>query len=108
VIDAVKQRLRDVLSPLPSGSESGWRLGRSVDRLELFTEVARVDGVSRVVDVELADSFGTLQESIPMSGIELPRIVGLSVRQGAPGPAVPHSETSSPDLVPVPYVPEVC
>ena len=108
VIEAVKNRIRTFLSPLPTDGEDGWRLGRTIDRLELLTEAARVDGVLRVVDLDLADQDGITTDAVPLGEIELPRLVGLSVRQGPPGPAAPQSESASPELVPVPFVPEEC
>ena len=94
VRDAVKARLRALLAPartdgatdLP-GFEDGWPLQRAVNRLELWAEIARVRGVLRVNDVLLADGAGNpLATELPLQGLQLPRIAGLSVELGDPLP----------------------
>jgi hypothetical protein len=94
VRDAVKARLRALLAPartdgatdLP-GFERGWPLGRAVNRLELWAEIARVSGVLKVNDVLLAlGSGGAVPTEVPMRGLELPQLAGLSVEEGDPVP----------------------
>jgi len=136
VRDAVKARLRAVLAParteavadLP-GLDAGWPLGRAVNRLELWAEVARVPGVLKVNAVQLAGATGgAVDTEITLRGLQLPRLAGLAVELGsalplddlrgtgggtggdgtgsgsdgaAPAPAGPR-------IVPVPTVPTHC
>lgn len=123
VRDAVKARLRALLAParidgatdLP-GFEDGWPLGRAVNRLELWAEIARVAGVLRVNGVALAlGSGGDVATEVPISGLQLPRLLGLSVELGDPvpidalrGQAGGTTRTTGPRIVPVPTVPPEC
>jgi predicted phage baseplate assembly protein len=126
VRDAVKARLRALLAPartdgatdLP-GFEDGWPLGRAVNRLELWAEIARVAGVLRVNGVLLADEAGTeVTSELTMRGLQLPRIAGLSVELGDPVPIASLLGTdgntgavtggTGPRVVPVPTVPREC
>jgi hypothetical protein len=132
VRDAVKQRLRALLAPartdgatdLP-GFEHGWPLQRAVNRLELWAEVARVPGVLRVNGVALARGDGTeLPTELPLLGLQLPRIAGLSVELGDPvaisallglaggdgtgSGGTSGNSASAARVVPVPTVPPEC
>jgi hypothetical protein len=126
VRDRVKARLRAVLAPartdgatdLP-GLENGWPLGRAVNRLELWAEVARVGGVLKVNELRLAsDSGADVATEIGLSGLQLPRLAGLSVEVGdALDIAAMRGDgagdgtgtgTSGPVRVPVPTVPQDC
>jgi hypothetical protein len=128
VRDAVKARLRALLAPartdgatdLP-GFEDGWPLQRAVNRLELWAEVARVRGVLRVNGVALARGDGSeVSSELPLTGIQLPRIAGLSVELGDPVPiktllglgsgdgSGQAGNTGSRVRVPVPTVPPAC
>lgn len=128
VRDAVKARLRAVLAPsrtdgatdLP-GLEDGWPLGRAVNRLELMAEVARVPGVLRVNGLKLAQGDGSeLPEELPLRGLQLPRLLGLSVELGDALPIDNLLGLGSGDgsgqsnanargrVVPVPTVPREC
>lgn len=123
VRDAVKTRLRAVLAParteavadLP-GLDGGWPLGRAVNRLELWAEVARVPGVLKVNEVLLAGATGgAVDTEIPMRGLQLPRLAGLAVELGSALPLDDLRGTGSaapapagPRIVPVPTVPTTC
>ncbi len=129
VRDAVKARLRALLAPartdgatdLP-GLDDGWPLTRAVNRLELAAEVARVRGVLRVNGVALAKGDGSeVPTELPMTGLQLPRIAGLSVEQGDPVPISALLGQAGGDgtgkagnarapkrIVPVPTVPREC
>lgn len=134
VADAVKARLRAYLSPLPpedsdfSTAEGplygpdvdpalrGWPLGRPVHARALMAEAARVAGVVEVADVQLALDSGGKLDAVPIAGIELPELAGISVVGGDPidisllrgdigsSPA-PGTGTQ---LLPVPVVAETC
>jgi len=136
VVDAVKQRLRAFLSPLAAAvsqgggfaaqsgllfappsdaAPRGWPLRKAVNARELLAEVARVPGVTSVADVLLAEGSSAPSEVIEMTGLELPRILGISVvageplpiaaLRGDPGSGAPAVPTS---LLPVPVIPRSC
>ena len=133
VADAVKQRLRAYLSPLPPpGSDMstteaplygapvdpalrGWPLGRPVHARALQAEAARVPGVVEVAPVLLAEGSGAATDGIELNGIELPEVLGISVVGGDPVDlALLRGDTGSspvaggPALLPVPIIPETC
>ena len=143
VTDAVKQALRQFLSPLPSGPggppddtalalgaapatdlSQGWPLRKSVVDLELAAQASRVAGVLLVRGVLLADGSQPGTRTIPISGLELPRIIGISVAlgdpididqlrgqvggQGAPGSGGTGGPGLPPNFLPVPVIPEEC
>ena len=94
VRDHVKARVRALLAPartdgatdLP-GFEDGWPLQRAVNKLELWAEIARVAGVLRVNGVLLARGDGSdVPTELPLFGLQLPLIAGLSVELGDPVP----------------------
>jgi hypothetical protein len=132
VRQAVEYALRSTLAPLPpEGAESGpdallplftrtapaglrgWPLRKSVVALELAAITARVPGVTAVRELLLAgEADTTTRPSIPMRGLELPRVAGIMVSlgtavaladlRGKPG----ASGVSS--FLPIPVVPEEC
>jgi hypothetical protein len=110
VREAVKARLREVLSPV---GDDRWPLGKPVSALELHSEAARVAGVRLIRAVLLAGPDGAPGD-VPMTGLELPRIAGLSVTSGDPL-ALDRLQGTEPEpppgerpVVPVPVVPETC
>lgn len=141
VRDAVAAAITKFLSPLPDSDalvldpltslsalsdatreSKGWPLSKPVVALELVAVASRVLGVSFVTQVLLADDEGRQYDQIPMVGLELPSLAGLSV---AVGPAVPISSLRGtaaggsgagagqpplqrPPTVPVPIIPEEC
>lgn len=119
VRERVKVALKAFLAPLPNtANATGWPLFKSVAALELATVAARVDGVLGVTGLLLGDSSGAQRDSVPLAGLQLPLIAGLSVSLGDP---VPLSDligqgTGSTDdgsrtpvvRLPVPRVPENC
>lgn len=133
VREAVEQALRAALAPVPpqvpgvpallplfTPSEDevprGWPLRRGVVALELAAVVARVTGVSAVRELQLARTTDTTsQASIPMRGLQLPRVAGIMV---SIGPAMPVTDVrgttgaggprAGGNFVPVPVVPEEC
>lgn len=131
VREAVRAALQRILAPVdeqcaaipdePSGlltasseqRECGWPLGKAVSRLELIAVANRVPGVRLVNGVFVAEGTAPAAESIPMSGLELPRVRGIAVVPGdAPdvdqvrGQQPPDARP--PSVVPVPVVPETC
>lgn len=129
VRDRVKQRLVEYLAPardaeraaaegtsalaLP-GMEHGWPLRKAVNKLELMAEASREPGVLRVDELLLAQGTGgNVPVEVPLSGLQLPRIAGLSVEAGAAVPLDALRGTTTPTAagrrtVPVPVVPKEC
>jgi len=129
VRDAVKARLRAVLAPtridgatdLP-GREDGWPLSTAVNVKDLWAEAARVPGVLRVNGVLLADARGTaIPDEQALHGLQLPRLLGLSVEAGDPvaidtlrglgtgdGTGFEGTGDGVRQVVPVPTVPREC
>lgn len=119
VREAVKQELLNFLSPLPKGAvnPTGWPLGKPVVDLELVAVASRVQGVLLVSGVKLALGTSAVQSQIPLTGLDLPLIAGISVVMGDPldieqvrgqmgGPA--DATAGKKKIVPVPVVPETC
>lgn len=106
--------------PLPEAPDSptpaprpGWPLQKAVVGLELVAEASRVDGVQLVRSIQLAEGNGAPRDQVEMTGIELPRLLGISV---VPGDAIaldqlrgttPPADTRR-NVVPIPFVPESC
>ena len=131
VREAVKAALTEFLSPLPpedaelleqtvslagahpaTVARRGWPLRKAVVSLELAAVASRVAGVALVRGVRLGLATGTQQDQVPMTGLQLPRLAGLSVAVGdAPslddlrGTSV---TTTQRPFVSVPIVPEEC
>lgn len=132
VVAAVKKRLYERLAPVgPKGGTPreaslftprtddparGWPLRTAVAGRALLAEVARVAGVTAVVDVLLAEGSRAPADVVEMTGLELPRVLGISVVVGDPMPldalrgagAGAGSEAGGGTLLPVPIVPEKC
>lgn len=116
VREAVKQALYRFLSPLYGGQQQvGWLLGVSVLPQELEAIVARVAGVRLVNDPLLLGSATTNNvATIAISGLMLPRLVGVSVTEGPPIPldqlrnAPPVLPPDGTQWTPIPVLPERC
>jgi len=108
VTEAVRQDIVRFLAPFTSGGReqlpdteqvvlgtappqsNGWKLNKAVMKPELVAVANRTPGVEFARnDAILATSNGTQLESVPMSGLQLPRILGIRVTNG---PAAPLSE----------------
>jgi hypothetical protein len=86
--------------------------------VELLAEANRVDGVLSVNSVLLAEGSGAAVSEIKMSGLQLPRVAGISVTSGDPsdldqlrGQGTPTSTTTGgtvAEFVSVPIIPEEC
>jgi hypothetical protein len=121
--DAVRDALRGFLSPLPVGggafahAATGWPRGKPVVPLELLAVAARVPSVELVRGVLLAagDGPGSMTDAVRLTGLQLPRLAGLTVVVGADPPPLDEVRGSSPPsgpvpkkVVPVPVIPESC
>jgi hypothetical protein len=93
VREAVKQELLRFLSPLYGGHRGlGWPLDVSVLPSELEAVVARVDGVRLVSSLLLGTATTNNVANVPIAGLQLPRLVGVSVTDGD---AIPLSQLKS-------------
>jgi hypothetical protein len=130
VRNRVKRRLTEYLAPARdaelaasevdtalsyAGMENGWPLRKSVNRLELMAEVSREPGVLKVDELILAGgSAGAVDVEVPLFGLQLPQVVGLSVEVGSAVPLDALRGTSPPittrgrRIVPIPVVPQDC
>jgi hypothetical protein len=124
VRDAIKAALVAFLAPLPADTdlgfqhdETGWPRLKSVVPLELLAVASRVPGVDLVRPVLViadSDTGGSGSDPIPMRGLELPRIVGISVQPGDPLPldqlrgTTPPATAQPKTVVPVPVIPDTC
>jgi hypothetical protein len=126
VREAVKQRLLAVLAPVyadadvrwveDSTQDQGWPLRKAVLARELMAEASRIDGVQLVNDVLLAKDTGDVTEQVPMTGLQLPQVVGISVQAGTAlaldalrgRPTDALGELPPTSVVPLPFVPEEC
>lgn len=118
VREAVKQALYRFLSPLYGGQTgTGWPLNVSVLQAELEAVVARVNGVQLVNDpLRLGTATTDDVTTVPLSGLELPRLAGVSVVSGAALPLdqlrnAPPAASAPPaggEWTPIPVLPERC
>jgi hypothetical protein len=117
--DAVRAALTAFVSPLPTTDasvppfahlETGWPLAYPVRNLELDTYAGRVDGVAVVTRLLLAGDDGVTVDRIDLAGLQLPRLVGLSVVVGDPVPIAQLKGTPAElgDRLVVPVAPEEC
>src|SRR5262245_44916618 len=105
VREAVKRELLRFLSPLPATEEApagamdtqaamltpqfaaaqrGWPLRKPVVGLELMAVASRVPGVSLVNGVLLTEGNEPPKAQVEMQGLQLPRVMGVSVTAGDP------------------------
>lgn len=132
VVNNVKARLRDFLKPVgPNGAvprdtplftprttdpARGWPLRTAVASRVLLAETARVPGVTSVAEVLMAEGTRAASDVIEMTGLELPRVLSISVVAGEPesiealrgGAVTGPASGSTPLALPVPIVPETC
>jgi len=88
VIQQVRQRLEEYLSALPPGGPDGdgWPLGRALLQKDLEAVATRVPGVEFVEGLELGVDTALGIERQELTGLELPRLVAMRVREGVPDP----------------------
>jgi len=131
VREAVKRALLDFLAPISSTSgltdsltslttpayataQNGWPLSKAVTARELLAVASRVSGVLLVNDVLIAEDTKPSSDQIPMNGLELPRVMGISVSIGDPMDLdslrgqTPVTTAPATRIVPVPVIPEEC
>jgi len=132
VREAVKQALLDFLAPLSksagtigdsltslttpayASAQKGWPLSKPVTGRELLAVASRVPGVLLVNDVWIAEGDRPKADQISISGLELPRVLGITVAIGDPMDVdqlrgqTTAVDTTAPQIVPVPVIPEEC
>jgi hypothetical protein len=112
VREEIKAALKGFLSPLRGGQDGrGWPLDKPVEDRELWAQAARVENVAAIRGVRMWDRNGAEVATLPISGLQLPRLDRLSVRAGDPEdvPAADApSAPSTPPRRPVPVVPRSC
>ena len=102
VIESVRAQVKAYLSPLPKPgtvipalieplyapetdpAARGWPLTRAVHARTILAEVARTAGVLSVAPVLLAKGADGDNETVPMAGLDLPELLGISVVIGDP------------------------
>ena len=84
----VDKRLKGYLSALPSGGPEGkgWPLNKSLVQKDLEAVVTRVPGVEFVHSLEMGVESPVNIPNHSFSGLELPRLAMLSVREGTAEP----------------------
>jgi hypothetical protein len=105
-----------LFSPPAGAPPRGWPLRKEVVALELAAVAARVAGVSAVRELQLAGVADTVaQTRIPMRGLQLPRVAGLSVVAGDALPVIGlrgdsgrGDDGAADRAMPVPLIPEHC
>jgi hypothetical protein len=68
-------------APLSASIYKGWPLGKPVISLEVMTVAGRTSGVEFVQDVLLTQT-GAAVPQVEMTGLQLPRVLGISVTNG--------------------------
>ena len=106
--------LTSLTTPTYASAQKGWPLSKAVTARELLAVASRVSGVLLVNDVLIAEDTKPASDQVPMNGLELPRVMGISVSIGEPmdldslrgqTPVVAAPATR---IVPVPVIPEEC
>ena len=68
-------------APFSASVYKGWPLGKSVISLEILAVAGRTSGVEFVQEVLLAQT-GAAVSQVDMTGLQLPRVLGISVVNG--------------------------
>jgi len=123
VREAVKQELLDFLAPLDRDRPAtddvrrfvAWPLRKAVVDRELMAVASRVSGVRLVTNVIVAEGDKPPASEIEMDGLQLPRVLGISVVDGDPvdigqlrGTQTTPADRPPTSFVPVPIIPEEC
>ena len=122
VRNQVEREIYDFLSPFIGGfgqdsDALGWPLDQALDSGHLTVPAARVNGVSAVRQVLLWGPYDQDSvQSVPLAGLQLPRLTRVVVTEGAAEPGVglggsgngTLGSTLSSRRLPVPTVPPEC
>ena len=106
VRERVRTAVTDFLSPFR------WPLRKPVLQAELVAVVSRVPGIQLVNALLLASANGHPQTQLAISGLELPRLLGLGVAEGD-APDLDALRGQAPaavnrSILPIPAIPEAC
>lgn len=116
VREDVRRALQHFVSPLTGGfDQGGWQLHRAVEVAELIVAAARVSGVTGVNQLRLGISTGEVAGSVPIEGLQLPRVMAIEVASGD-APSIEEvqgrqplpSAPDAPVVRPLPVIPESC
>ncbi|MGB8507956.1 MAG: hypothetical protein WCD76_06115, partial [Pyrinomonadaceae bacterium] len=144
VRESVRQTILQFLAPLPAraandnqasqpctpqyaGMQKGWPLRKPVADRELLAVASRVEGVLSINDVLIAEGALPAATQITMNGLELPRVMGISVAigdalslddlrglgalvpgDGTTGDGSAGGDTTAPPVLPVTTIPDEC
>ncbi len=116
VRQVVSDRLNGYLSSLPPGGPEGrgWPLSKRLVRKDLEAVVTRVPGVEYVDSLEMGVGAPQDVAEQGLGGLELPMLVGLSVREGSAEPvasifaAPADAGPPAVKVVPIPVLRTVC
>jgi len=111
VREVVKAAVRLLLSPIFGGLEgTGWPLEKAVDDREVLVVVARVQGVAKVNEVLLWGASADSVTSVPITGLQLPRLdrLGVGIGQAENLTAAPEAPAKPKRRLPVPTAPQEC
>ena len=125
VREAVRGTLLQFLAPLGADTpQQGWPLRKAVNDRELLAVASRVRGVLSVNNVLIAEGTSPASAQIGMRGLELPRVMGISITVGEPASldelrgqtTLPPGGAGGDDdgeggagpFLPVPVIPEEC
>lgn len=104
-------------NPCPQLVGMGWPLNTPVQVQDIAAVASRVSGVRYVTAARLGmlvpgtKTIIAVDEPVPIAGLQLPRLIDISVSEGSAADLSifqSQSATSSPDLVPVPLLPQKC
>lgn len=109
VLQAIQERLETYLSSLPPGGseETGWPLNRRLLKKDLEAVVTRVAGVEFVDSMEMGVGTNLGIETYDLSGLHLPLLATLALREGEAEPLADilgsgDSDDAPPTVQPVP------
>ena len=82
----------------------------AIQDADLELDPAQLKDLVQPVLIGLTDASGDGSDPIPMTGLQLPQVVAISVVSGDPLPlgVGPPSSTVPSNLVPVPVIPDTC
>lgn len=109
--DWFEERPATLADDLAAHPQRGWPLGKPVQRLELTAMASRVAGVRLVNGAQVAAGPGSATDSVPITGLQLPRVRAISVGDTAADLDQLRGQqpgAQPPPVVPVPFVPETC
>jgi baseplate J-like protein len=113
-LTGLTDNLTSLTTPTYASTQKGWPLSKAVTARELLAVASRVSGVLLVNDVLIAEDTKPSSDQIAMNGLELPRVMGISVNIGDPmdidqlrGQTAPIARSAT-RVVPVPVIPEEC